>query len=287
VFHLRADRDKRRHLDLPGVITGTTDRVDNIAVGRMSPLTATAFLLAALALLLELPPLSQRWWCRQIASLLALAVSSISFVAILSYAAGAPLLYGTRTIPMALLTDVSFAPIVLGLLIAAGIDTFPIVLFQTEAGVGSKPLRDWGIGTPVLAFLLLLVGIGTVGYAYFKHQNATARQVAQDNLSSIADLKASQIAAWYQERLADGRDVFNNPAMQARARELLAGAGDARAKEELLSWMQFTLKQHGYHSVASIAPTARQCLACRSSRKLRNHAGIVTSRLHCLPRMSC
>jgi len=123
-------------LTIEGWLTSTTDRVQNVPVGRMSPLTATAFLLAALALLFELPPLGHRWWCRQCSSVLSLVMSSISFVVVLSYAAGMPLLYGTHTIPMALWTAISFVPLALGLLAASGADTLPLSLFQTGPEVG-------------------------------------------------------------------------------------------------------------------------------------------------------
>jgi hypothetical protein len=114
-------------LPIVGRLTIATDRVDSVPVIRMSPLTATAFLLAALALLLELPPLGHRWWCRQCSSAFSLVVLFVSFVVVLSYAAGMPLLYGTDTIPIVLWTAVAFMPLALGLLAAAVQRTMGIV----------------------------------------------------------------------------------------------------------------------------------------------------------------
>ena len=76
-------------------------------VGRMSPLSATTFLLCALALLGEVPPLGNRRWSRQLAAMLTLAMLSIGGVVLLSYVLDAPLLYGTRTVPMASVTALS------------------------------------------------------------------------------------------------------------------------------------------------------------------------------------
>ena len=145
-------------LPIEGWLASTTDRVENIPVGRMSPLTAAALLFAALALVLELPPLGHRRPCRQIGSVLALTVSSISLVVALSYAAGMPVLYGTHTIPMALWTAISFVPLAVGLLAAAGGDVLPFSLFQS----GPNRLRRtprWVLAT-MIGWTGLLLGLG-------------------------------------------------------------------------------------------------------------------------------
>ena len=125
----------------------------------------------------------------------------------------------------------------------AGIPATPLIR------VGSRPSRGWIVSIPLLTFMLLSAGIGTVGYTYFTHQIVAARQVAQDNLSSIADLKAAQIVAWYRERTGDAHAIFNSPVMQAKAREFLCGSSNARTREELTATMQSVQEQYGYLSV--------------------------------------
>ncbi|MDO8785707.1 MAG: hypothetical protein Q7J12_05765, partial [Syntrophales bacterium] len=71
------------------------------------------------AFLFELPPFGHRHSSRQIASLLALITFLTSLVVLLSYLAGTPLLYDRRTVPMAVLTAVSFALLSLSILTAA------------------------------------------------------------------------------------------------------------------------------------------------------------------------
>jgi len=229
-------------------LTSTTDRVGEVPVGRMSPLTAPALGLAVLALWLQLPPLGRRRPCRQTASALALAVLSISFVVFLSYAVGLPLLYGTHTIPMALWTAIAFLPLAVGLLAAAGADTFPLSLFQTGREVGSGPSRGWAVGGPLLAFLFLSAGIGTIGYAYFRHQVAASRGAAEDELSAIADLKVRNLVDWREERLSDARTVMLDEFLGQHVREFLDPAPNPAAhadvRPRLLARLQAIREQH-------------------------------------------
>jgi PAS domain S-box-containing protein len=228
---------------IEGWLTNTTDRVGHVPVGRMSPLTATAFLLAALAFVLELPPLGRRWWYRQLASMLSLAVASIGLVVVLSYAAGMPLLYDTHTVPMAALTALSLAAIALGLLATAGADTFPLSLFQIGPKVVSGSPQGWVVGGPLLTFLLLSVGIGTVGYVYFRYQVTTSRQAAENELSAITDLKVRQILKWRQERLGDGREIMRVAHSCQEIEEFFADPAHREARSELLEWLE-AIREH-------------------------------------------
>ena len=227
-------------LELPieGWLTNTTDRVGNVPVGRMSPLTATAFLLATLALLFELPPLGHHWWCRQFSSALSMAVSLISFAVVLSYAAGMPLLYGMHTIPMALWTAISFVPLTLGLLAASGADTLPLSLLQTWPEVGSEPSQARVVVVPMLAFVLLSAGIGTVGYCYFRYQVAASSRAAEYSLSAIADLKVRQILKWRQERLGDGREIMAESRSRQDMQAFFADPSRGQSRAELLEWFE-------------------------------------------------
>jgi two-component system sensor histidine kinase/response regulator len=230
-------------LPIEGRLTIATDRVDSVPVIRMSPLTATAFLLAALALLLELPPLSHRWWCRQCSSAFALVVLFVSFVVVLSYAAGMPLLYGTDTIPIVLWTAVAFMPLALGLLAAAGTDTLPLSLFQTGPEVGSRPSRGWVIGAPLLTFLLLSAGIGTLGYCHFRYQLTESREAAENTLSAIADLKVRNIVDWRAERFSDARAVMLDEFLSQQVQVFLGDTAHASVRPRLQARLH-SIREH-------------------------------------------
>jgi signal transduction histidine kinase/CheY-like chemotaxis protein len=100
-------------------------RFGTVFAGRMSPLTAIAFLLGGAALLGTLggrrrPVLGDLGgW---LASLLAL----LSVVVILGYSYGTPLLYGGTVVPMALTTALGFAALSAGLIAGAGRGRFPL-----------------------------------------------------------------------------------------------------------------------------------------------------------------
>jgi PAS domain S-box-containing protein len=220
------------------------DSLANIPIGRMSPLTATAFLLAGLAFLLELSPLGGRWLCRQIASVSALATSLIGMVVLLSYAAGVPLLSGTGTIPMALLTAICFVALGIGLSAAAGTDTLPLSLFQTAAGVAFRPSRQGFIGLPLLTFVFLSAGIGSVGYVHFQHQVATSRESAQQMMSAIADMKVRQILKWRQERLAAAQMIGQESRFRRDLQEFLSDPTCSGPRSELLEWLKAVGQQN-------------------------------------------
>jgi len=222
-------------LPIEGWLTTAPDRIGDIPVGRMSPLTGTALLLAALALLLELPPLGRRGWCRQFASALSLTTLLISLVMVLSYAVGMPLLYDSHTIPMALWTAITFLPLGLGLLAAAGTETLPLSLFQIPPKTALRRPRGWIVGGPVLIFLLLVVGIGTVGYRFFRHNVAVSCESAKEGLTAIADLKVRNIVDWREERLSDSQAVMCDVFLGQQVRKFLGDAAPATVPPELLA----------------------------------------------------
>ena len=102
-------------LDIEQWLTPAMDSAQGLVVGRMSPLTASMFILIALAYLLAL---TARGSDRRHHSAQALAVATLAgaSVFVVSYLYGAPLLYDTRLIPVALPTALSFAVLGLGLL---------------------------------------------------------------------------------------------------------------------------------------------------------------------------
>ena len=142
--------------------------VGNIPVGRMSPLTALAFLLNALAFLLTLPPFDRRRTYRQTSSLMATATLLISLAVLMGYAVGAPLLYSSRVVPMALLTAFSFALLSFGILIAIGPSTVPLSLFRSPSGTPAYPAPGRFLRGPIVIFLLLIATIGTSGAFYLR-----------------------------------------------------------------------------------------------------------------------
>jgi PAS domain S-box-containing protein len=104
--------------------------VGGVPVGRMSPITATNFLLLAggLLLLLVRPPLSRRRAAGWAAGMAAVALA-VNLVVILGYLYGTPLLYGGSVIPVALPTALGLVFLAVGTIAVSGPEHLPLRLF--------------------------------------------------------------------------------------------------------------------------------------------------------------
>jgi PAS domain S-box-containing protein len=202
-----------------------------------SLLTDIALLSAALSLLFRWLVPSPSWAVRQVAALMALVPQLIGLVVLVSYAAGAPLLYGTGHIPMA--SPSALCCLVLGLALnfSAGCDTWPMAVF----GTGSGRTREWsilGVSAGVLTVFLLL---GTLillgGSLLLRGQIRTAQRRVDAELESIAELKARQISAWYLERGSDAELMSRSELIQAQVRRFLVGGPQAPSEGDVRAWM--------------------------------------------------
>jgi PAS domain S-box-containing protein len=114
-----------------------------IPAGRMSPTTAALLLLSGAVV--PMLVLRERRGERQmligdVAGCLGILSATTGTVFLLSYLHGAPLLYGTSTIPMAATTALAYLLLGTGQFLAAGPDGFPSVLF-TGPSTRAKLLR--------------------------------------------------------------------------------------------------------------------------------------------------
>ena len=226
-------------IELPHLIQPTlTDvMIGNIPVGRMSPLTALTFLSASLALLFNLPPFNRRQRLHQSATLLLLATLLISAVVLFGYAADVPFLYGTKIIPMAMLTALSFILLGTGMLLAFDLPAFPFSLFCNELTPSTSAMVKSSVQGALTTFLILTFVIGISGSLYLRKQNALAQQRTCDELSTIAKLKSGQIADWYKGRMNEAEFVFSNPLAQERIMRFLAASPEAQKPADLIRWM--------------------------------------------------
>ncbi|MCE5182111.1 MAG: EAL domain-containing protein [Betaproteobacteria bacterium] len=105
-------------------------------------------------------------------------------------------------------------------------------------------LHGW---IPFLAFTLLALATGAIGYYTFDHYRREIQVERQQALSAIADLKVSQVGAWLAERRSDG-EVLKNAAFFAEAAErwLRGGAKDAAIRKKLLERMRAERDFYGY-----------------------------------------
>ncbi len=214
----------------------------------VSKVTAVTLLLGGLAFAMSGgSPLAPRWK-RQVAALPALAAAAICAVVLLSYAAGAPLLYQSGNTPMALPSALAGLMTALALAALPGRDTWPRALFPTPGAPGRGPMAAY-----VLTALAILVG----GSFYLRGQLAKARAATQDGLASIADLKAGQIAEWHRERLADARQIAGSALLQGHLARFLAGTGP---EGEMREWLDGLRRGGVYRDVALFDAQGRRRL---------------------------
>lgn len=217
---------------------------DAIPLGVMSPVTAFSFLCCALALFAGFLPDKSSHGRRQLSALSSLLVILISLTVFLSYAVGAPLLYGSDTVPMAMITAICFQLTGAVLLAGAGNDTWPLSLFQTESATVSESRSRLFFREPLFIFLLLSLIITIMGVFYLKRQFAESQRMAQADLEIVAGLKAGQISTWYQERWLDAENILHNPLIQNQTVSLLTGSSAPSLRLGVQVWLNELIRIH-------------------------------------------
>ncbi len=213
-----------------------------------SLLTDLSLLGAALALLGLGTSKGVAWRLRQGAALAALAPTLIGLVALVSYAAGAPLMYGSGRIPMSLPAAGCALALGLALQLAAGWGTWPLAAFPS----GATRDRGWRVFGLRLRGLGLFLGIGLLilagGSYYLRGQLREVRTQAQAELTAISLLKARQISAWYGERRGNAERIAHGALIQAQLRRFLANEPSAPSEADVRAWMA-ALQQGSYRRV--------------------------------------
>ncbi|MCE1203246.1 MAG: PAS domain S-box protein [Holophagaceae bacterium] len=197
------------------------------------------------------------WGARQAAALLALGTFLMGLAVLVTYAAGAPLLYGTGHIPMSM--PAGFCILLLGAsqCLATGRDTWPLAVFRSDSSrsrLGFSPRMTaayLGLGLVILVGGALLLG----------RLIRSTRAEVQAELSTIADLKARQIAEWMAERRGDAHVIAEGELIQAQLQRYLAGGAQAPAERDLRHWMSELQQTFRYQQVTLFDAQGRVRLA--------------------------
>jgi|GEM_PF-297920 len=204
--------------------------VGGAPIGHSSPGTALGFVVAGLSLLLSLPSASrwQRWraaagWC------LAWLLFAAFFVMVLAYLYGTPLMYGTGLVPPSATTSLAFVALGTALLALAG----PQLWQRGEGGEGDRRSES----TLLLVFVMLAGGIVAAGYFYFASYQARFRGEVERELSSITDLKVSQLVQYRRERLGDASVFLGNTTFAMLVARVLDQPSNRRARARLEVWV--------------------------------------------------
>lgn len=242
-------------------ITGSPETVNDMPIGRMSPLTAIVFTLSAVSIMQPLLILRQKESFFSTSNTSALLSLAICFLILIGYFVDAPLLYGSKTVPMAFLTALSFFFLNLGTFLSSGYGVRIILRFHKRDKIPAfyGDLKSSKI--PIIAFLIISIIIGSTGFLFMKTQIKDAKSKIYQELSIISDLKSRQISDWYYERKDDADIIKDSLALQTQISRFLNtqeadqkpdqeyGQKYDQDKQDLLKWMETIEKSSDYSQV--------------------------------------
>lgn len=237
---------------LQSLTVGAPD-TGGVPVGQMSPVSAVAFVLTAVALLSSAADQPSQ---RQLGAIAALIATLLGASVAIGYAIRVPLLYGA-SVPMAAVTSIAFSCLGIGLLLTGPPDTWPVSLVGAR-GTGHTTRAD---GTSSLALGLVVSAAVLAATASYTSQswNGVMRDTAED-LEAASESRSRDVAAWYRERLGDARMIQDGNLLSdellgflsdsASAAVPVAGAAVRGSREGAVrGWMQALRAAYGYRAV--------------------------------------
>ncbi|MDD5474542.1 MAG: ATP-binding protein [Candidatus Methanoperedens sp.] len=235
--------------DIERILLPAPGKFDQVPVGRISPITATSFVLSGSALLLLLFSPEGKQRTKSIAAYLATSVLSVGLVILIGYLYGTPLLYGGTVIPVALTTAVAFVSLGVGILAAAGQHYWPVSAF-TGSSVRARLMRMF---LPVTIALILISGwLDIVIYPLTNNHILASSLVAILSVSiiSIVISKIAQIIggdldrADTERKLAEDKLSFLASIVESSTDAIFGTTLDGT----VLSWNRGAEKMYGYSS---------------------------------------
>lgn len=111
----------------------------------------------------------------------------------------------------------------------------------------------------IVAIAALSLAVIAGGYWFYRDQNQSARRTAQQELASIAQLKASQIVQWRADRLGDA-GVISGTSFTGEVVSRWLETGQEAEKEQILAWLQLVRDRHHYSAAVLVDPTGTPLL---------------------------
>ncbi|MDD8017937.1 MAG: PAS domain S-box protein [Bacteroidota bacterium] len=203
--------------------------IAGMPLGNISPLTASCFVLAGVSFLLSYVSSEQRKLMLAAFSCAFLLIL-VSIVLLLAHLFGTPLLYGTQFIPPALST--SLALFFLGIALIA-LTSPNIERYKSEIEAAS--IRSSII--LIMVFVILAAGIISAGYFYYKTNEKEFRLEKERELSSIADLKTSELTHIRKDWVEDASLFYENTFFSSLVYRYFNNPKDSEAYRQLQSWL--------------------------------------------------
>ena len=117
----------------------------------------------------------------------------------------------------------------------------------------------------LLVFLMLLAGSVATATSYFRAFEIHHRSEIELQLSSIIELKVSELTQWRKERLSDANTVFKNTTFTALVRHVFTQPADAEARHQLQTWIGKIQTSYQYDCVFLLDAQGNERLAAPDS----------------------
>ncbi|MFT3828288.1 MAG: PAS domain S-box protein [Opitutaceae bacterium] len=214
---------------------------------RMSRHSAVLVIIATFALLVRLTPLASGLGLR-IASGVGVTLGALHATGVLlGYLLSTPLFHLGGAAPMAWPSAVA--------LWAINVSLFVPVLHEYLAardagrlpGNHGRTARDWRRLLTIVGSTALLIVIAFVGI--LRVQLRSLERTALNELATISDLKADQLAAWYVERQRDVRFIAQSPVLLREVPRLFAEPAAPEAQRELRALLEAIRGNHQYSRI--------------------------------------
>ena len=232
--------------------------------GRMAPDTALCFLL--LSVCLEIACSSRNTQRAMVANtVLGSLVATLALTAIVSYfmrAFGSHGWFGYTI--MAVPTASLFAVLGSTLVFVAWKRSKPGLTLAGQAANGADARARLAF---LLVFLVLLAGTIATGTSYFRAFEIHHRAEVELQLTSIVELKVSELTLWRKERLSDADTVFKNTTFTDLVRRFLTHPDDIETRRQLQTWIGKIKTSYQYDRVFLIDAQGVERLAAPDSRE--------------------
>ncbi|MFZ2170954.1 MAG: EAL domain-containing protein [Methylococcaceae bacterium] len=253
-------------------ITGT---FGDAPIGYISPITAFCFLLAngSLLLLASLSHGARGYWRSWLAWGFGGLVSLVSYIYLLAYVFGPPILFGKILIHPALNTSLIMLIMGLALLVLAARNT---VRPDDSSEADTLSLLPY-----TLIFFVFAAGILAVTYNNYRETERRFRRQVESQLIAVSELKTDELVRWRIERLEDA-NLSHSALITAAVRRLLETPRSVPAQREMRELFGKYMRYIGYDraflldakgvnrmSVPNTAEPAAAILAERTVASLR------------------
>ncbi|MBA3852762.1 MAG: hypothetical protein C0503_00015 [Gemmatimonas sp.] len=216
---------------------------DGVPLGRISVITAALFAIIASALLVGQSK------AREYEGAIATLALAAALVVLQGYVLGAPLLYGSKTIPVAAPSALLLWLLAFATLLRTDPTHWPLRVVLPTGRIGVLPTARNFIW---LALLFASVVIST-GYFWYAAQREQAEQRAVSTLRTVADLKASEIALWYAGIRTTVMSLGRAPLDADLLRSTSTADRDER-RRTIEAWLRNLRTEQDFEAVALVSP---------------------------------